>query len=123
MSERWVAESKELLKRMTMLSSKEEKDRLEAINSILLSLNVLERSLGGWKFWVRNLSLMSHFSLKELTDIEGTLQRHVRPFIEYDIEATERWKDKFPQELPREESDGKGKGKGKSNGDTQGIYV
>ena len=119
MSERWVTESKELLKRMTMLSSKEEKDRLEAVNSILLSLNVLERSLGGWKFWVRNLSLMSHFSLKELTDIEGTLQRHVRPFIEYDIEATERWKDKFPQELPREKSEGKGK----SNVDTQGIYV
>ncbi len=121
MSERWVTESKELLKRMTMLSSKEEKDRLEAVNSILLSLNVLERSLGGWKFWVRNLSLMSHFSLKELTDIEGTLQRHVRPFIEYDIEATERWKDKFPQEPPREKPEGKGKGK--SNVDTQGIYV
>ncbi len=101
---------------MDALSSKEEKDRLEVINSILLALNVLERSLGGWKYWVRNLSLMSHFSLEELADIEGVLERHVRPFIEYDIEATERWKDKFPQvKVSRE--------KGKEERETQGIYV
>ena len=121
MSERWVIESKELLKQMNSLSSKDEKDRLEAINSILFSLNVLERSLSGWKFWVRNLSLMSHFSLEELKNIEDTLQTHVKPFIEYDIEATEKWKDKFPQEGQSENR--KGRRSGKGNEDTQGIYV
>lgn len=116
MSERWVTESEALLRRMDALSSKEKRDRLEVINSILLSLNVLERSLGGWRFWVRNLSLMAHFSLEELAEIERTLEKHVRPFIEYDIEATERWKDKFPRiKVPRP--------KRRGGNETRGIYI
>ena len=116
MSEIWVTESKELLKRMEALSAKEKKDRLEIINSILLGLTVLERSLGGWKYWIRNLSLMSHFSLEELAEIEETLEKHVRPFIEYDIESTEKWKDKFPEaEVSR--------GRRNRVEDAQGLYV
>ncbi len=116
LSERWVTESEELLRRMEALSSKEKRDRLEVINSILLSLNVLERSLGGWKFWVRNLSLMAHFSLEELAEIEETLEKHVKPFIEYDIAVTERWKDKFPRvKVPNP--------KRRGDNETRGIYI
>lgn len=101
---------------METLSSKEKRDRLEVIDSMLLALNMLERSLGGWRFWVRDLSLMSHFSLEELVEMEGTLEKHIRPFIEYDIEVTERWKDKFPRvRVPRVRRRG--------GEETQGIYV
>lgn len=97
MSERWIMESEQLLRRMKELSSRDERDRLELINSIIFYLNVLERSLRGWRFWVGNLSLMSQFTLEELTEMEVTLENQIRPFIEYDIEATKKWKDKFPQ--------------------------
>ena len=70
MSERWINESEQLLKKMHELISKEKKDRLETINSIIFALNVLERSLRGWKRWVGNLTLMSNFSQKELEEIE-----------------------------------------------------
>ena len=116
MSERWIKESEELLRRMKTLSSKEKRDRLEIINSILLALNMLERSLGGWRFWVRNLSLMSQFSSEELAEIEEALEKHVRPLIEYDIEATKRWTKKIPQITgPQERRSG--------NEETQRIYI
>jgi hypothetical protein len=101
MSERWIKESEQLLRRMKTLSSKEQRDRLEIINSILFALTILERSLNGWKLWVRNLSLMSQFELDELMDIEKALGKQIQPFIEYDVEATKKWKSKFPQQVRR----------------------
>jgi hypothetical protein len=97
LSDRWVIESEELLKRMKRLSLKDKNDRLEVINSILFTLNALERSLHGWKLWVGNLSLMSQFTLEELAEIETALEKQIYPFIEYDIEATRKWQNKFPQ--------------------------
>ena len=97
MSERWVKESEQLLKKMNELSSKEKKDRLETINSIIFALNILERSLRGWKRWVGNLSLMTEFTSEELGEIEQSLNKQIKPLVEYDVEVTKRWKDKFPQ--------------------------
>jgi len=97
LSERWIKESEQLLKKMKEYSSKGKKDRLEIVNSILLSLNLMERSLQGWKLWIRNLSLMSQFTLEELKEIEKALGKQIQPFIEYDIEATKKWKDKLPK--------------------------
>jgi hypothetical protein len=97
LSDRWIEESELLLERMKKLSSKEKRDRLEIINSILLNLDILERSLRGWKVWVKNLSLMSHFTGEELKEIETSLEKQIQPFIEYDIEATRKWQSKFPQ--------------------------
>ena len=97
MSERWIKESEQLLRRMRELSSKEKKDRLETINSISFALNILERSLRGWRFWVGNLSLMSKFTLEELAEIEEALHKQTQPFIEYDVEVTKRWMEKHPQ--------------------------
>jgi hypothetical protein len=54
--------------------------------------------------------------LEELTEIEASLEKHVGPFIEYDIEATKRWKDKFPRiRVPR--------GRRRGDEETQGMYV
>ncbi len=97
LSERWIEESEQLLKRMKELSSKEKRDRLETINSILFILNFLDRSVEGWKLWVGNLSLMSQFTLEELEEIEGSLKNQTQSFIEYDMSATKKWMDKFPQ--------------------------
>jgi len=97
LSERWIKESEGLLKLMKELTSKKERDRLEVINSMLLSLNALERSVRGWRTWIRNLSIMSKFSLEELKGIDATLQKQAETIVEYDMESTERWTDKFPQ--------------------------
>ena len=96
MSERWVKESEQLLKTMNELSSKEKKDRLETLNSIIFALNVLERSIYGWKLWLGNLSLMTEFTSEELEEIEQSLKKQIQPFVEYDIQATQKWIDKLP---------------------------
>ena len=85
---------------MNELSSNEKKDRLETINSIIFAINVLDRSISGWKRWLGNLMSMSQFTAEELNEIEETLNKQIQPFVEYDIEVTKRWKDKFPQ-IPR----------------------
>lgn len=97
MSERWVEESEQLLRRMKELSSKEKRDRLEIVSSILFSLDILERSLYGWRLWVRNLSMMTQFTVDELMEIENTLEKQIQTFVEYDIEASQKWRDKLPQ--------------------------
>ena len=97
LSDRWIKESERLLKRMRDLTSKEKRDRLETINSILFIINVLDRSVNGWKLWVRNLSLMSQFSLEELQDVEDSLRKEAESFVGYDMAATKKWADKFPQ--------------------------
>ena len=51
------------------MSSKEKRDRLDVVNSMLFTLNILERSLNGWRLWIRNLSLMSRFTLEELSEM------------------------------------------------------
>lgn len=96
MSERWIKECERLLKGMKESTSKKDRDRLEIINSILFTLNALERSVIGWKSWIRNLSIMSRFTVEELEEIDEALRKQVETVIEYDIEATKRWKDKFP---------------------------
>ena len=102
LSEKWIKESEQFLKRMKEISSKEKKDRLEIINAILFTLNTLRRSVRGWRLWISNLAIMSQFTMDELKEIEKTLERQVQPIIEYDIEATKKWKDKLPQiRVPR----------------------
>ena len=119
MSERWVKESEQLLKKMNELSSKAEKDRLETINSIIFALNVLERSIYGWKLWVGNLSLMSEFTSEELVEIEQSLKQQIQPFVEYDMMATQKWIDKLPP-VPKKFSRPKRMGE---RAETQGMYV
>ena len=97
LSEDWVKETEQLLRKMKELASKEKKDRLDIFNSIVLTLHLLERSLHGWMFWVGNPPLITQFSLEELAEIEDALHKQIQPFIEYDIEATKRWMDKFSQ--------------------------
>ncbi len=107
MSDRWIDESEQLLRRMKELSSKGKRDRLEIVNAILFNLDMLERSLRGWRLWVRNLSLMSQFKAEELEEIEIALEKQIQTFIEYDIEASKKWKEKFPQMriVPRREQE------------------
>lgn len=120
MSDRWIVESEQLLKRMKELSSKEKPDRLEIVNSILFNLDLLERSLHGWRLWVRNLSLMSQFTPEELEEIQTSLEKQIQTFIEYDIEASKKWKEKFPQMqlIPRREQEEE-----ESHGHGHGMYV
>jgi hypothetical protein len=97
MSERWVKVNQQILNRMEKLASEDDKDRLKVVNSILFSLNALERSIKGWKSWAQNMNIISRFDLDELQEIDEALRQQTTTIIEYDMEATDRWKDKFPQ--------------------------
>jgi hypothetical protein len=96
MSERWNKGNQQILDMMEKFASEEGKDRLKVVNSILFSLNALERSIRGWKSWAGNINIMSRFDLGELQEIDEVLRQQAKTIIEYDVEATDRWKDKFP---------------------------
>jgi hypothetical protein len=98
MSERWIDECETLLKGMQS-TRKKNRDRLDIINSILLSLSTLERSVLGWNSWVRNLYVMSKFNQQELLDMDETMRKQVKDILQFDIYTTKKWKDK-PSERP-----------------------
>jgi len=83
---------------------------------MLFSLDILERSLNGWRQWIRNLSLMSQFTLEELMEMEEVLKKQTQSFIEYDVETSKRWGDKVPQVrvFPERRREGE---------ETRGMYV
>jgi hypothetical protein len=97
MSDRWNKENQQILDMMEKLASEDGKDRLKVVNSILFSLNALERSISGWKSWAGSINIMSRFDLDELQEIDEALRQQAKTIIEYDVEATDRWKDKFPR--------------------------
>ena len=78
-------------------TAKEDRDRLELINSMLFSLHALNQSVHGWQKWIQNLSFMSKFSINELQEMEAGLVATVRTFIEYDLDVTKRHEHKIPQ--------------------------
>jgi hypothetical protein len=96
MTERWVAQSQELLKTLTELASKKEEDRLEIVNTLIFALNSIDRSLHGWRSWIQNLPLMSKFTEEELRQMREGLLQKAQEFINYDMQVTEKYKDKIP---------------------------
>ncbi len=95
MAERWISQSENLLKAIEKQSAKTEKDRLETVHSMILALNAVDRSLHGWRSWVGSLRLMSRFTEDELRAMEAGLIERVRAFVEYDLEVTQKHKDKI----------------------------
>ena len=97
LTERWIGQSENLLKTIEKLSTKKERDRLEIISSMILALNALDRSVHGWRSWIGSLRLMSRFTEDELREIEESLVKIVRDFVEYDVAVTQKHKDKIPR--------------------------
>ena len=69
MTERWIKWCNEAIKRIQDLSEKEDKDRLEQLSAIKISLSFLINSLSGWTIWINNPDIMANFSQKELQEI------------------------------------------------------
>jgi len=90
LGERWVKESRNILKSIERLASMEGGDRLDLVKSARLSLYALQRSVAGWLMWVNNPDVMAEFSLEELKEINETLTKFIGSFVEYDIETTEK---------------------------------
>lgn len=88
MGERWIRDSKKILKQIEELEKIEGRDRLELVRSTRFMLGVLERSLIGWMQWVVNPDIMAKFSQEELKGISSNISKFVRLFIEYDLEIT-----------------------------------
>ena len=97
MSEQWISQSENILKTIEKFTSKKDRDRLEIINTMIFTLNSLDRSIRGWRGWIQNLTFMSRFTTKELQAIEEGLLKSVRTFIENDIDVTKKHKNKIPR--------------------------
>lgn len=101
---------------MEEITAKQDRDRLELINSMLFSLHALNQSVHGWQKWIQNLNFMSKFSVDELQEMEAGLVSTVRTFIEYDLDVTKRHENKIPQIQHRAEEK-------KNEDNSTGIYV
>lgn len=88
MSEGWVQTCEELLERIRKFSVKEDKDRLDLVQSMMFSLYALHRSLLGWINWVNNPDVMATFKKEELDEMNKRITEFTESFIEYDLEAT-----------------------------------
>ena len=88
MGERWIRDSKKLLRQIEELETIEDRDRLELVRSTRFMLGVLERSLVGWMQWVVNPDIMAKFSQEELKEINSNISKFVRSFVEYDLKIT-----------------------------------
>ena len=116
MAERWINQSEQVLKTLEKLASKEDRDRLEIINTMILAINATDSSLHGWRSWISNLGFMSRFTTAELTEIEAALLKLTRAYVEYAIEVTKKHQDKIPK--IRYTASKKEKAR-----DSRGIYV
>ena len=90
MSERWIQSSKKILERIKKLEKAKERDRLELVRSTWFMLGALQRSLVGWLQWVKNPEIMVKFTEEELEEMNSTIAKFARSFIEYDLEVTEQ---------------------------------
>jgi hypothetical protein len=68
LSDQWIHQNEIILKTMEERTAKQDRDRLELINSMLFSLHALNQSVHGWQKW-----------------------------IEYDLDVTKRHEKKIPQ--------------------------
>jgi len=73
LSDQWIHQNEIILKTMEKYASKQDRDRLELINTMLFTLHALNQSVHGWQKWIQNLSFMSKFSVNELQEIEAGL--------------------------------------------------
>ena len=116
LAEQWTDQSRKILNRLTTLSQEENRDRLAIINTLMLALNAMDRSVQGWRKWIQNLDFMARFSEEELKAIEQGLVKSVQNFIEYDTNITQQHQDKLPQMRTTRR-------RRRKNDNTQGMFV
>ena len=75
---------------MKQLSEKEDKDRLDLVQSMRFTLYALHRSLLGWMNWVNNPDIMAAFKKEELDEMTKKISEFTESFIEYDVEVTQK---------------------------------
>ncbi len=78
-----------MLEQIRRFSVKENKDRLDLIQSMRFSLYVLHRSLLGWMNWINNPDVMVAFKKDELENMNKRIIEFVESFIKYDIDVTQ----------------------------------
>jgi hypothetical protein len=96
LAEMWISQSREILKVLERLASEKGEDRLELVNDMIFALNSIDRGVHGWRTWIQNLQLMSKFSGDELKEMKEGLIKEAREFIEYDVQVSEKHKEKIP---------------------------
>jgi hypothetical protein len=88
LSEKWIDASRKLLNELKRLEETEERDRLDLVRSLRLTLYALQRSLMGWMELANNPDMLTRFTHKDLEEINKNLLQFSHAFIEYDLEAT-----------------------------------
>jgi len=94
LSEGWIQACERILEQIKRFSEKEEKDRLDLVQSMRFALYALHRSILGWSNWVNNPDIMVSFKHEELDEMNRKLMKFVEEFIKYDIEVTKKGADR-----------------------------
>jgi hypothetical protein len=89
MSERWIRECRQYLKKLEELSTAVDRDRLSLVRTMRTALQALNHSLQGWVQFVNNPDLIAKYTKEELEEMEKTILEFIRKFIEYDIKVTQ----------------------------------
>jgi len=75
---------------MRKSSAKEDRDRLDLVQSLRFSLYALHRSLLGWMNWANNPDIMVAFEKEELDEMNRRIKEFTESFLKYDVEVTQR---------------------------------
>jgi len=87
----WKAIHEETLKLIDDLASKRQRDRLDLLNLMNLSLYAMARSLIGWYQRLENPEVLSSLSDEELRELADKISRIAKEFVKYDIRTTKRY--------------------------------
>jgi len=94
LSEKWVETCERMLEEMRKFSEKEDKDRLDLVQSMRFTLYALHRSLLGWMNWVNNPDIMTAFGKEELDEMTKKIVEFTEAFIKYDVKVTQKGAEK-----------------------------
>ncbi|PCN50613.1 hypothetical protein B6U99_03425 [Candidatus Geothermarchaeota archaeon ex4572_27] len=91
MPDYWRSSAEEALKLIDDLASKKQRDRLDLLNLMNLSLYAMARSVLGWYRRLEDPDALSCFSDEELKELADRISRIAREFVKYDIKTTKRY--------------------------------
>ena len=101
MSENWIRECRQYLKRLEELSEAKDRDRLDLVRTMRTALTALNHSLWGWIQYINNPDIMGKFTKEELEEMDKTVNEFARNFIDYDIKVTQLGAQKGLAEIKR----------------------
>lgn len=92
---KWTTGIKTLLK---TIQNFKPADRLDYASAITICNIAMATSVNGWTRWLSDPRILNQISEKDLKKYFGEFQKIAKTFLELDVEATEKYQIKQPEE-------------------------